>query len=179
MGYALTVYGMGEKLDLALMTGGPPHGVVHRGCGVGADRWEERCNKILDQRGICPQEAGAHTCFYSPEQTRDYIDAAFDLTGETPCANKDRGVLRRNGGRYPTALLDYPQTSVQFLIGQDDCGSGPPLGRPYAGGVGSNSTGPFGYDVIPGAGHSVPASQEGATAIFAVVTGPEGCIPRH
>lgn len=177
IGYALTVYGMGEKLDLALMTGGPPHGVVHRGCGVGAVRWAERCNRVLDRRGICPGRAGDHSCFYSPGQIQNRLDSAFDLTGETPCADRDAPVLRRNSVLHPEAPLDYPQTSVRFLIGEGDCGSAPPLAMPYIGRVKRNTTGPFVLAVVPGARHGVAASEEGASAIFDAIT--EDCVPRH
>jgi hypothetical protein len=177
--YALSVYGMGALLDLALPTAGPPHGVVDRGCGVDAAAWEPLCNELVDARGICPAQQGDHACFYSPGTAAAFIDGAFDLTGTTPCADLDGPVLRANGVVFPGAVFDYPQTRVHFLIGEDDCGSAPPLGLPYIQRVLSLSTGPRAFHVIPGAPHTMPATAAGAQAIHGAIASAQGCVLRH
>lgn len=177
--YALAVYGMDAMLDLAVPTAGPPHGVVDRGCGVNAAAWEPLCNELVDDRGICPAQQGSHACFYNPGTAAAFIDGAFDLTGTTPCADLDGPVLRANSVVFPGADFDYPQTRVHFLIGEDDCGSAPPLGLPYIQRVLSLSTGPKAFHVIPGAPHTMPATLAGADAIHVAIAMPEGCVLRH
>jgi hypothetical protein len=180
--YALAVYGLGNRLDLAMPTAGPPHGVVHRGCELGSQTWQQECNQLVEAMGICPQLGPSnHVCFYSANAIA-LTDSAFDLNpppDDMPCANQQLGVLRDNSALFASAQLSYPDTRVHFVYGVDDCGSAPALGIPYLQAVAASSAGPVSWEVVSGTGHTVPASLPGTLAVEAAITAADGCVLRH
>lgn len=178
--YALAHYGAEEIFDLAMPTAGPPHGVVYRGCNPGNEAWVQQCNTLLEALEICPQQGpDEHTCFYAPGTIAANVDPAWELAGITPCADNDQEELRFHAVLNAAADLDYPDTRVHFVYGDDDCGSAPAMGVPYLVELTQTSTGPVSFEVVPGVGHPVPAFEAGADAIEAVITAVDGCVQRH
>lgn len=169
IGYALSRWDRDQIIDLAVPTGGPPMGWVHKGCTFESDStWAQRCNRGLDKVGVCPQGQGNHKCGYNPLQKERIIDAAFDLSGTTPCHDGDVDVLHHNSILYPGADLDHPQTAVHFLIGEDDCGSTPALAGPYIKTlVGTSEL--HSATLLAETGHTVPTDEVGANAIFETI----------
>lgn len=182
IGFALSTFDLDDRLDLAVLTGGPPHGRMDGGCNASTN-WQSICNQNLESLGVCPQQGpNQHTCLYSSQSITQNVDSAFELNpppDDTPCVNADTPVLRANSVLSPGADVDHPQTRVEFLVGENDCGSGPGIGSPYILSVLGQSTGPSGFAVLPGVSHTVPAFASGAAAIEALITDPDGCVLRH
>ena len=157
--YALAHFGRDEIIDLAVPTAGPPMGQMHLSCGNPAS-WQPSCDELFSP-DICA--AGPRECGYD-DSAMSRIDAAF---AGSPCASYDaqsEGLLAGESVVAPSGRYDYPSTLVYFLFGAQDCSSAVPQGYLY-------------YDVIASkkeaatvdAGHAVPASLEGMSAIADVI----------
>jgi|GEM_PF-2915829 len=183
IGYALSTFGLDSRLDLAVLTGGPPHGRIDGGCDPSAVAWENACNQSLETLGICPQLGpDQHNCFFQSGTIERSVDAAFDLNqppDDMPCANADTATLNANSVLSPIADVDHPNTNVVFLDGEDDCGTAPDMGSPYILAVLGNSTGLASFAVVPGVTHTVPAFAAGTAAIEAAIAATDGCVLRH
>jgi len=183
IGYGLSTYGLENLIDMAVLTGGPPHGQIDGGCDATSSAWEQTCNANLETLGICPEQGPySHSCFFSEQSIERNIDAAFDLRtppDDQPCACVDTPALIGNGVLSPIADLDHPLTHVSFLIGERDCSTAPPMGSSYILALLGNSTGPANFAVLPGVSHTVPAFDDGTAAIEAALTASDGCILRH
>ncbi len=179
IGYGLAAYGLENLLDLALLSAGPAHGVLAEGCNTDDPAWELECNGLLDGAGICPPAEGARECFFPVESVEEDIDSAWELVGIAPCADQDLPLLAGASVLYPMADLDHPQTRVHAVMGGRDCTSAPPVALPYLAALAAASTGPVTGSVVPGAGHSVPASAAGRLALGSVLLAGDGCVGRH
>ncbi len=181
--YGLATYGLENLIDMAVLTGGPPHGRIDGGCDATSMAWEQTCNANLETLGICPEQGpDRHACFFSEQSIERNVDAAFDLRtppDDEPCAGVDTPTLIANGVLSPIADLDHPLTHVAFLIGERDCNTAPSMGSSYILALLGNSTGPANFAVLPGVSHTVPAFDDGAAAIEAALTASDGCILRH
>lgn len=183
IGYALSTYGMDDRIDLAILSGGPPHGRFDGGCDPSSIAWENACNANLEMLGVCPQQGpDDHNCFFQPGTIERNIDSGFDLNpppDDTPCALVESPVLQANGVLTTGADVDYPQTNTVFLIGEDDCGTAPAMGSPYILNVLGQSTGPARREILPDVGHSVPSFPAGAARVGDTILAADGCVLRH
>ncbi|MCH9646651.1 MAG: hypothetical protein K0U98_00355 [Deltaproteobacteria bacterium] len=183
IGYALETYGLGNLIDMAVFTGGPPHGVIDGSCDPADTAWQQTCNAHLENLGICPQDGpDGHTCLFPPQNVANNVDAAFELNpfpNDMPCALADAPTLQANGILSPLAVPNYPNTHVAFLVGRDDCTSSSATGSPYIQAVLDHSTGPTSFATLLGVSHELPAFETGADAIGAALLASNGCIRRH
>ncbi len=180
--YGLASYSLEDQLDMAVLTGGPPHGAIDGGCDPSSVVWEDECNANLDLLGFCPQHAGVHDCFFTANSIERNIDSAFDLNAppaDMPCALADVPTLIDNSVLSPLADIDHPLTNVAILAGQDDCGTSLAMASPYILALLGSSTGLTSVSVVPGVTHTVPAFEAGAIAIEAALTAVDGCVLRH
>jgi len=166
--YGLSAQGMGEVLDLAVVTGGPPMGRVDLGC-LGAAAWEQQCHDLVPE-DACPDEG--LSCGYTPGAT-SLIDSAYE---GAPCAAAAEGgdvdELVLDSVVSPLGVYDYPQTRVHIIQGREDCSEAAPLGMLYAEAVTSEKE----VEWVD-APHGVFQSQAGMEAIRdAILT---GCVLRH
>jgi hypothetical protein len=172
--YALARYGRGDVVDLAVPTGGPPMGRLDHGCLDDSDAaWIAECDALVasDVTTCSGGPANGPDCDFS-NNARDLIDAAY--APATPCDDADesaRATLLADSVASPDAALDYPNTRVHFLFGDDDCTEAVPLGLAYASLVTSDSEIEF-----VSAPHAVFSTSAGAAAIRDVILGE--CTPR-
>ncbi|MEM7245552.1 MAG: hypothetical protein AAF533_09425 [Acidobacteriota bacterium] len=182
LGYALSRWGRGDILDMALMTGGPPLGSMVGGCLQPGHPlhagWLTQCVSSTQAEGVC-LPPNTPNCAYTPNQAANRIDATFNLVGQTPCQSQDIALLEANSVLFPGADLDYPDTFVSFLLGEDDCTAAMALSIDYIDAVFQNSTGPFDFDVLPLTGHNVHNDPDeiGARAIADALE--DQCVLRH
>ncbi len=183
IGYALATYGLGDRIDLAILSGGVPHGRIDGGCDPSSVVWENECNANLEALGVCPQLGpDDHNCFFDDRSIEVNVDPAFDLNlppADMPCTDADASVLIANSVQSPGAVVDYPQTNTVFLIGKNDCGTTPAMGSPYILSVLGESTGPARREILPGVGHGLPAYPSGAAAVGRTILASDGCVKRH
>jgi hypothetical protein len=146
--YALTTWGRGDILDVAIPTSGPPLGRLDYACVKQASpEWAALCASIVP-KGVmeCPS-----TCILGPAN-----GVCKQVSAEpTPEQLLDDSVM------HPGALLNYPKTKVYFLFGAHDCGEPVPIGLTYATKVASEKSIQF----VPGTPHPLFSTPEGREAI--------------
>lgn len=149
IGYALSFYGLGEIVDAAVLSGGPPHAALDEGC--------------LGETGLGYDARSA-----------GIIDLSYGFVdGGGPCARGDQGFADRwnddsldNGGVYR-----LPDTRVVFVFVGGDASGGPPHGRFYLDELREANTPMLTEETIPGSEHTIQAIPEGRAALEAALGG--------
>lgn len=158
IGYALTTWGRGDILDVAILTSGPPLSRLDYACVKQASpEWASLCASIVP-KGVMECTPA---CILGPP--RSPVDSFVYKTGvcrqvspdETPEQLLDDSVV------HPGAVLDYPKTKVYFLYGAHDCGEPVPIGLTYATKVSSQKSIQF----VPHTPHALFSTPEGRQAI--------------
>jgi hypothetical protein len=149
IGYALTTWGRGEILDLAVPTSGPPIARLDLACVAQASpEWAAQCAEIVP-KGV--MECATQQCI---------LGAANDVcrqVGPQPTLEQ----LLADSVVHPDAVLDYPRTKVHFLFGAADCGEPVPIGLTYA----SRVTSAKEVEFVPRTPHPLASTPEGREAI--------------
>ena len=162
IGYALTTWGRGDILDVAILTSGPPLSRLDYACVKQASpEWASLCASIVP-KGVMECTPG---CILGPP--RSPVDSFVYKSGvcrqvspdETPQQLLDDSVV------HPGAVLDYPKTKVYFLYGAKDCGEPVPIGLTYATRVTSRKSIQF----VPHTPHALFSTPEGRQAIRKVI----------
>ncbi len=168
--YALTRWGGGDLLDLAVPSGGPPMGRIDHGCLDGADpTWLAEC------RGVVPAASftcGQVSCAYNGSQ--QIIDNAY--TPAQPCGQAlaaERASFLADSVLAPGAQLAYPRTRVHFVMGAQDCSEAVSLGLLWHRAVSTDKQ----LTIVPGTPHAVFSTSAGAAAIEDAIV--QGCVARH
>ena len=158
IGYALTTWGRGDILDVAILTSGPPLSRLDYACVKEASpEWASLCASIVP-KGVMECTPA---CILGPP--RSPVDSFVYKTGvcrqvspgETPEQLLDDSVV------HPGAVLDYPKTRVYFLYGAQDCREPVPIGLTYATRVTSRKSIQF----VPRTPHALFSTPEGRQAI--------------
>ena len=158
IGYALTTWGRGDILDVAILTSGPPLSRLDYACVKQASpEWASLCTSIVP-KGVMECTPA---CILGPP--RSPVDSFVYKSGvcrqvspdETPQQLLDDSVV------HPGAALDYPKTKVYFLYGAQDCGEPVPIGLTYATKVTSQKSIQF----VPRTPHALFSTPEGRQAI--------------
>ena len=163
--YGLTHYGMGDVVDLAIPTSGPPLGQLAYGC-LGGAAWDMQCAQLKTCAG--------GNCELVPPATM-----AIDYTygpGTTHCTDRDASFAPQflaDSVVSPDAVLAYPRTQLRFVFGDADCSEAVPLGRLYASSITTDAT----TTIVRNAPHAVPGFAAGAQQIADDLAA--GCILRH
>jgi hypothetical protein len=148
IGYALTTYGRGDILDVAIPTSGPPVARLDYACVTKASaEWAALCATIVP-RGVIECTPG---CILGPN------NGVCKQVGPEPSAAQ----LRDDSVVHPAAALAYPKTKVYFLFGALDCGEPVPIGLTYATKVTSEKVIRF----VPRTPHGLFSTAEGRAAI--------------
>jgi hypothetical protein len=148
IGYAMTTWGRGEILDLAIPTSGPPIARLDLACVREASpEWAAQC------AGIVPRDKMecASGCILGTAN-----DVCKQLTAE-PTTEQ----LRSDSVVHPGAVLDYPKTRIHFLYGARDCGEPVPIGLMYATKVRSEKE----IEFVPHTPHNISSTPEGREAL--------------
>ena len=110
IGYSLSLYGLGSIVDAAVLSGGPPHAAIAKGC--------------LRERGYAYDNISA-----------GIIDLSYGFPdGGGPCEKHDKSFQERwNQDSLDTAggTYKFPQTRVAFVFVSGDPTVGPAHGRDY------------------------------------------------
>jgi hypothetical protein len=154
--YALAHYGMGDLLDGAVPSSGPPLGRLDLGCAPASDpAWPAECRALGNANGCV-------SCgFVAPADS--WIDQGYGPDVHA-CAQHDTTWLttwRDDSVAAPAAVLAYPRTAVRFVFGGADCSEAVPIGRLYAAAI----TTAHDVVIVPGAPHELPSTAAGATAV--------------
>jgi hypothetical protein len=154
IGYALARYGSEAHIDFAVPSGGPPMSRLDRHCAGDRDpAWQLECPALIPPESSC----ASWDCEYR-ENSKGIIDAAY---ADTPCADRDLDRLRADSILSPDADLDYPDTPVHFVMGDDDCTAAAPQGLIYLRAIQSETALSWALDTQ----HSTPRYAGGALAI--------------
>ena len=149
IGYALTTWGRGEILDVAVMTSGPPIARLDYACVTQASpEWSRQCAAIVP-KGV--MECPSQQCILGPAN-----DVCKQLS-----AQPSQAQLRADSVVHEDAVLEYPKTRVYFLFGAHDCGEPVPIGLTYATRVTSWKEIQF----VPKTPHNMASTAEGREAI--------------
>ena len=149
--YALTTWGMGSLLDVAVLTGGPPLARLDLTCNAG---WN--CTGLV-QPGILT--CGPLTC------TRTTSQACFGC-GPHPTAQQ----LHADSILHPNATLSFPGTRVHQILGTADCTVAAATGGLFHAAVQSEKVREY-----VDAPHWVPEAALGRDAIVRAIFGGAHC----
>jgi hypothetical protein len=148
IGYALTTWGRGDILDLAIPTSGPPIARLDYACVKEASpEWSALCSSIVP-RGVMEC---ASACI---------LGTANDVCKQAspqPTAE----ILLADSVVHPGAVLRYPKTRVHFLYGAHDCGEPVPIGLTWATKITSEKA----IEFVPRTPHTLASTPEGREAI--------------
>jgi hypothetical protein len=146
--YALTTWGRGDILDVAIPTSGPPLGRLDYACVKQAsEEWASLCSTIIP-KGVMEC---ASTCILGP------ANSVCKQVNSEPTPQQ----LLEDSVVHPGAAVNYPRTKVYFLFGAHDCGEPVPIGLTYATKVTSEKAIRF----VPRTPHALFSTPEGREAI--------------
>jgi hypothetical protein len=148
IGYALTTWGRGDILDLAIPSSGPPVARLDLACvKEPSAEWKAMCASIVPQ--------GKMEC-----ASQCTLGASNDVCKQV-AAQPTPEQLHDDSVVHPGALLDYPRTRLHFLYGAKDCGEPVPIGLTWATKVRSRKQ----IDFVPNTPHSIFQTPEGREAV--------------
>ncbi|MFB3828210.1 MAG: hypothetical protein ACE15B_15685 [Bryobacteraceae bacterium] len=152
IGYALTTYGRGDILDVAIPTSGPPVSRLDYVCAAQPSAvWSELCARIVP--------AGAMEC--RPGCMLGPANGVCRQVGPQPAPAQ----LLEDSVVHPAAVLDYPKTRLIFLFGKLDCGEPVPAGLTWATRVVSSKLIHF----VPNTPHALMSTAEGRDALVRAI----------
>lgn len=146
--YALTTWGRGDILDVAIPTSGPPLGRLDYACVRQiSPEWASLCSSIIP-KGVMECESG---CMLGPN----------NAVCKQVVPNPTQEQLLEDSVMHSGAVVNYPKTKVYFLYGAHDCGEPVPIGLTYATKVTSWKEIRF----VPHTPHALFSTPEGRAAI--------------
>lgn len=161
--YTLAHYGGGDWIDLAILSGGPPHARIDFGSmGMLNPIWRDRV-------------VGQKTTFIGLEQYAPNITSGWFIShsygGHSAVASRSiEGGPDNKGFKDSvcngTAEYRYPRTDVHFIYGTLDATEAVPLGREYANRVVAKSKT---IHIVTGVTHSVPHDAPGGTLMYSII----------
>ena len=152
--YSLTSWNGDDLFDVAVLSSGPPLSRLDYLCEAPASpTWAALCLSLVAPglltcgQPTCEPEPGNPVCPLLP-------------------VNPAPGQLLAESILHPGAELDYPTTTVQMLLGAQDCTSAVPLALLFLNAV----TSPIGLGIVPNAPHELFSTAEGRDAILLALT---------
>lgn len=148
IGYAMTTWGRGDILDLAIPTSGPPVARLDYACVKQASaEWAAMCASII------------------PKGKMECASGCILGTGNEVCkqvtAEPTLEQLHEDSVVHPAALLAYPKTRMHFIYGAKDCGEPVPIGLTWATRVLTEKE----IEFVPGTPHGIAQTAEGREAV--------------
>jgi hypothetical protein len=156
LGYALTSWGRASILDLAIPTSGPTMGRMDYVCAKKATpQWASLCASIVPANTMqCSPESCVFGTLTGP------LNICIQVSPQ-PTTQQ----LWEDSVVNPDAVLNYPNTLVHFIYGEQDCGEPVPNGLTYATAVTSQRL----IEFVPNAPHDMPTTPEGRAAILQAI----------
>jgi hypothetical protein len=141
--YALSFYGLGSVVDAAVVSGGPPHAALAKGC--------------LDEPGYAYDTISARI-----------IDASYGfLDGGGPCERRDASFTHRweqdsidVGGQY-----EFESTRIAFIFVEGDPTPGPDHGKVWEAKLKAAHSPHMSEEIIPGTEHTIELLPNGREAL--------------
>jgi hypothetical protein len=140
--YSLSFYGLGSKVNGAILSGGPPHAAIAKGC--------------LREQGFAYDQIQART-----------IDLSYGYSNGGPCMAADSSWTKTwekdsvdSGGVY-----SFPSTRVAFIFVEGDPTPGPEHGTLYLDKLEAAETPYLSHTEIPGGDHTIEALPNGRAAL--------------
>ena len=144
--YALSRYGLARDIDAAVMSGGMPFASIEKGC----------------LKTTTPY-------WYGPTAAA-FVDAGYGFSPSQrgPCASarasfKPRWVADSVNG--PDAVLSYPSTRLEIIVGAEDASSAVPLGLDYIAALHAAGTPSLHVRTVPGLAHGLASDPGGLAAV--------------
>lgn len=149
VGYALTTWGRGDILDLAVPTSGPAVARLDYACkSIASAEWSALCQSIVPPGSMSSQPP----CLLSPS------NGVCRQCGDTPTDEE----LRLDSVAHDDADLHYPGTRMHFIYGADDTlGPSVPIGLTWSANVTSTKT----IEFVPATPHVLTQTAQGREAI--------------
>lgn len=147
--YALSHYGLDTIIDVAILSGGPPHAAIERGCQPG------------------------HPDGYRYERPLNtgFIDSSFGfLDGSGPCELQDPAWISRwQEESIDISGTDYshPTTRVEFIEGTEDNSAGPEHSWDYEAKLRLDPANEVTRTMVPDMGHTLQWYQSGLDVLKA------------
>ena len=169
LSYALTWWGLGDLIDLAVPTGGPPLARVDLAC-LGDDYapdWRAACAAHWrDSQQVCDRDDPVCVFADRPGSAGPPI---VDVALGRRCLADDldaAALLRAESVLAEGVVLDYPRTFVHFLHAQQDCTEAVTLGALYHQAIES----PKAMEYVPDTGHEIMRFVPGQQALYRTLT---------
>ncbi len=150
IGYTLSFYGLAGVVNAAILSGGPPHAAIAKGC----------------------LRAGSYT--YIGRSAQFFDDSYGFVNGGGPCSRHDASFQARwdqdsvdLGGKD----YDYTTTRVMFLFGTADDTVGPAHGKDYEAKLVASRSPMVSMKEVPGVPHEMSLNPTGRAALEAAILG--------
>ncbi len=151
IGYALTTWGRGDILDLAVPTSGPPLGRLDYTCPFPpTPEWAALCPSIVPPGSMQCVPA----CSFAPVPNGNAV--CLTCTGNPTLAD-----LRAESVYHLDAALAYPATRTHWIFGALDCGVSVPAGLAWASAVTSEKV----LEFVPDTPHAIFSTPGGREAV--------------
>ena len=157
IGYALTAWGRGDILDVAVPSGGPPMSRLDYLCGA-SSTWNALCRTVAPRAFF---QCGQPGCTIQP--------GGPVCTNCTP--NPTAADLEADSILFPGATLAFPRTRVHVVLGGMDCSSAVPAGFLFFDAIATERA----LEVAPDTPHWTPQTQQGRDAILRAILGGTAC----
>jgi hypothetical protein len=158
IGYALSTWGRGSIIDVAVPSGGPPLSRLDFLC-LNAPPWPSQCHTIVPP--------GTQSC--TPGCTVTSNHPVCTACSPTPTAAD----LLADSILFPGAATAYSSTRVHFLFGELDCGSAVPAGMLFANAITTEKV----IEFVENTPHDIRASVEGREAVVRAIVAGAACRP--
>lgn len=160
--YALTTWGLGDALDVAVFTGGPPMARFDLQCpNPPPHGWVPQCEALTPAYGL---ECGQPTCF-----------SATGIAGTAACVScsgsPSATELHADSVLHPGAVTHFPTTRCYQVVGAQDCRGTTPSALLFRAAVTSEDV----LEFVPGTPHSVLLTAGGREAIVRALLGTAAC----
>jgi hypothetical protein len=147
--YALTKWHLGDRLDVAVLTSGPPFTRLDYFCDdPPLAEWASLCSAVVPD-GVF--ECAAPTCTPEPGNPLCPVLPVGASSSE----------LEADSILFPGATLDFPDTALFGVFGTRDCTSAVPMGLVFFDAVASPTT----ISYASGAPHAIAVNPNGRDAI--------------
>lgn len=176
IGYGLTFYNLGNLLDVAILTGGPPTASFTEGCN-GINRGPYG---FMPDKGLGPHFIDGVSGFgYNAPAEQMYCNRAwkeeiniYDFPDIVAKFDAQSLVTNKGLSPNPAGTYSYPNTEVYFIESQDDQSNANNIGKLYYNLISAKAkslTEVSGIGVSEG-GHNVPETAGGAAKIEELFT---------
>lgn len=156
--YALSTWGRGDILDVAVPTGGPPMARLDYLC-LPSQAWTNQCRSLVP--------AGRNECLKIDCNVGTHLVCVGCGSNATAADLQEDSIL------HSKATLSYPRTRLHMVLGGRDCSSAFPNALLFYNAVTSEKV----LEFAPGTPHWTANTPQGREAILRAILGGIACRP--